>query len=76
MKEKAMDNKLFTWVPAYEAIATALLGYEDRQDELLPIVEDVIGEQHSQMDPLTFMSMFNGKLKNEARRKSADGKVL
>jgi hypothetical protein len=33
-----MSNSTFSWIPSYEVIDTALLGYEDRQEELCEIV--------------------------------------
>ena len=59
-----MDKPKFSWIPAYEKIATTLLEYEERQVELCDVVEDIIGEHYEQMDPLTFFSMFNGKRTN------------
>lgn len=66
----------FGWVPAYEAIATKLLEYEDRQDELAAIVEKVLNEHYTKMDPLTFFSMFNGKRINYDVRSKAVKIVL
>lgn len=66
----------FTWVPAYEAIATRLLEYEDRQDVLAAIVESEVSESHDRMDPLTFLSMFNGKLRSIDNRQRAVSVVL
>lgn len=65
-----------TWISAYEAIATELLKYENRQGELCAIVERVIHEHFDVMDPLTFFAMFNGKLRNESRRKEAVKQVI
>lgn len=70
------DGDKYTWIPAYEAIATTLLDYEERQDELTAIVHDVIGDSFDQMDPLTFFSMFNGKLRRDDRRIEAVKKVI
>ena len=70
-----MGSATFSWVPAYEAIATSLLGYEERQSELCDIVYDVIGERYKAMDPLTFFSMFNGKRRNAAKRAEAVSKI-
>lgn len=61
-----MNNPNYSWIPAYEEIATKLLDYEDRQDELCGIVEDILGEHFDKMDPLTFFSMFNGKRKGNS----------
>jgi|GEM_PF-160157 len=61
----------FTWIPVYEEIATMLLGYGERQDELCKVVEEILGEHYEQMDPLTFFSMFNGKRKNFDKRVEA-----
>lgn len=66
-----MSNPEFSWIPAYEEIATTLLGYEERQDELCRVVEEILGEHYEQMDPLTFFSMFNGKRKNFDKRVEA-----
>ena len=66
----------FAWVPAYEAIATKLLEYETRWDELAAIVDKVIGERYNVMDPLTFFSMFNGKRLNYNVRSKAVKTVL
>lgn len=66
----------FAWVPIYEAIATKLLEYEDRQDELAVIVEKVLNEHYEKMDPLTFFSMFNGKRINYGSRSKAVRTVL
>ena len=66
-----MSEAMFSWIPAYEAIATELLGYEERQDELCKVVEEILGEHYNQMDPLTFFSMFNGKRKNFDKRVEA-----
>lgn len=66
----------FSWVPAYEAIATKLLEYEHRQDELAAIVEKVLGEHYAVMDPLTFFSMFNGKRINYGARSKAVKTIL
>ena len=66
-----MSEDLFTWTTAYEAIATTLLDYQGRQDELCTLVEDIIDEHYEEMDPLTFFSMFNGKRGNFGRRSEA-----
>ena len=66
-----MAKPKFSWIPAYEEIATTLLGYEERQDELCSVVEEILGEHYEQMDPLTFFSMFNGKRKNFDKRVEA-----
>lgn len=66
-----MSEPKFSWIPAYEKIATTLLGYEERQDELCKVVEEILGEHYEQMDPLTFFSMFNGKRTNFAKRSEA-----
>ena len=71
-----MSDSTFSWIPSYEAIATALLDYQDRQEVLCEVVHDVIGERHEAMDPLTFFSMFNGKRRNRERRIEAVKKVL
>ena len=71
-----MSNSTFSWIPSYEAIATALLDYQDRQGELCEIVHDVIGERYEVMDPLTFFSMFNGKRRNRDRRIEAVKTIL
>lgn len=56
-----MDEQSLKWVPAYEAIASALLDYEDKQEELANLIGEILNEDFSQMDPLTFFSAFNGK---------------
>ena len=66
----------FAWVPTYEAIATKLLEYENRQDELAAIVEKVLNEHYDKMDPLTFFSMFNGKRWSFSTRSEAITAVL
>ena len=66
-----MGETKFSWIQAYEEIATTLLAYEERQDELCEIVEMIIGERYEQMDPFTFFSMFNGKRKNYDKRTEA-----
>ena len=66
-----MDESRFSWIPAYEAIATKLLSYEDRQDELCRIVEEILDEHYEFMDPLTFFSMFNGKRVSFEKRTEA-----
>ena len=71
-----MSERQFSWIPAYEAIATALLGYEERQAELCSLVEEIIGERYEQMDPLTFFSMFNGKRRNTDKRIEAVKMVI
>ncbi len=71
-----MGSATFDWIPAYEAIATSLLGYEDRQSELCDIVYDVIGERYKAMDPFTFFSMFNGKRRNVSKRAEAISKIV
>lgn len=71
-----MSDERYTWIAAYEAIATALLDYEERQDELCDLVDDIIGERYDKMDPLTFFSMFNGKRKNEDKRIEAVRKII
>ena len=71
----AESNK-YTWIPAYEAIATRLLDFEGKQNELTAIVQNVIGDSFDKMDPLTFFSMFNGKLRREDRRIEAVEKVV
>ena len=38
-----MAKPKFSWIPAYEEIATTLLGYEERQDELCSVVEEILG---------------------------------
>lgn len=70
------DGNKYTWIPAYEAIATKLLDYEHDQERLYEIAHDVLGESFTQMDPLTFFSMFNGKLQREDRRIEAVKKVI
>lgn len=68
-----MSEELFSWVPAYETIATALLDYEDRRNELTSIANQAIGNGSdlNDMDPLTFFAMFNGKLQKFERRTEA-----
>lgn len=63
-----MSEDKFSWIPAYEAIATVLLDYQERQDDLCNLVESIIGEHFEKMDPLTFFSVFNGKRKNYDKR--------
>lgn len=71
-----MSDAKYSWIPAYEAIATELLGYQERQDELCKLVEDILGEHYEQMDPLTFFSMFNGKRKNFDKRIEATRTII
>ena len=71
-----MNGQQFTWIPSYEAIATSLLEYEDRQEELCDLVESILGEHYEAMDPLTFFSMFNGKRKNADKRIEAVKAVI
>lgn len=36
------DDKLgFTWIPAYQEIASALLAYENRQSELIKMIREL-----------------------------------
>lgn len=70
------DGNKYTWIPAYEALATKLLDYEHDQEILYEIAHDVLGETFTQMDPLTFFSMFNGKLQRDDRRIEAVKKVI
>ena len=73
-----MDEELFPWVPVYEAIATALLDYENRRPELAAIANEALGEGSDlhDMDPLTFFSLFNGKLQKFERRTEAITLIL
>ena len=66
-----MNEHKFSWIPAYETIATALLGYEEKQTELCSLVEKIIDEHYKDMDPLTFFSMFNGKRASFDKRTEA-----
>lgn len=55
-----MAEKRFTWIPAYEAIADALLERKDRQDEVLEVFKEISGiEDRSSVDPFTFFTAFN-----------------
>lgn len=71
---KMIDNQ-FSWISAYEAIATKLLEYEGRQEELCDLVNEILGERYQHMDPLTFFSMFNGRLKEPHTRRPAIEKI-
>ncbi|WP_248921408.1 McrB family protein [Olsenella intestinalis] len=66
----------FSWISAYEGIATALLDYEDHQDELCDIVNEVLGEPYDIMDPLTFFAVFNGKRRSFETRKEVVRVIL
>lgn len=74
----------FSWVPIYEELAGILLGYEDRQRELIKLLEDLndakipalpIGDRTAageaplaEIDPFTFFASFNRGQTYENRR--------
>ena len=65
MKE-AIDRE-FKWIPLYEGIASKLLAYKDRRDELVKYIKTLaeesnvtyIKENLDDIDPFTVMGMFN-----------------
>lgn len=61
----------FTWIPAYEAIANALLERKYNRGEVLSVFEEVTGDdERTNIDPFTFFTAFNRSL-IEVDRKSA-----
>lgn len=53
----------FTWIPAYEAIASALLARKYNRGEVLNVFEEITGEdERTNIDPFTFFSAFNRSL--------------
>jgi 5-methylcytosine-specific restriction enzyme B len=74
----------FTWIDIYQELATTLLGWQDRQAELIAFLEDLRGEDYvipslqdknsdgerfpiSELDPFTFMGVFNRGIREEQR---------
>jgi hypothetical protein len=50
----------FSWIPAYEAIADALLERKDNRDEVLDVFKEISGiENRNSVDPFTFFTAFN-----------------
>ena len=55
-----VSDKHFSWIPAYEAIADALLERKNRRDEVLEVFKEVSGvEDRNSVDPFTFFTAFN-----------------
>ena len=62
------DEKKFTWIEPYEAIATALRGKRGQETHLLGLAKDLCDMGDSErIDPLTFMAIFNRGQKDETR---------
>lgn len=61
----------FTWIPAYEAIADALLARKYNRGEVLSVFVEITGDdERTNIDPFTFFTAFNRSL-IEIDRKSA-----
>lgn len=71
-----MDEQTLKWVPAYKAIATSLLDYEEKQVDLANLIGEILGESYSKMDPFTFFSAFNGKRSNFEARSKALARII
>lgn len=55
-----MSNNNFTWIPAYEAIADALLQRKFNRGEVLALFNEIVAEdERANIDPFTFFTMFN-----------------
>lgn len=55
-----MPTDHFTWIPAYEAIADALLARKFNRGEVLALFKEISGvEDRSMVDPFTFFTAFN-----------------
>ncbi len=74
----------FTWIPLYKELATRLLAYEHRQDELLALLAELkaadlpvvklddkeggVSKPLSVMDPFTFFATFNRRITDDNRK--------
>lgn len=66
----------FTWIPAYEAIASALLARKYNRGEVLSVFAEITGDdERTTIDPFTFFTAFNRSL-IEVDRKSAIETVM
>ena len=55
-----MSQEVFTWIPAYEAIADALLARKYNRGEVLSVFEEITGDdERTNIDPFTFFTAFN-----------------
>lgn len=58
-----MAEELFTWIPAYEAIADALLARKYNRGEVLSVFAEITGDdERTNIDPFTFFTAFNRSL--------------
>lgn len=71
-----MPNELFTWIPAYEAIADALYARKYNRGEVLSVFKEITGDdERTNIDPFTFFTAFNRSLV-EIDRKNAIQTVM
>lgn len=71
-----MSEELFTWIPAYEAIANALLARKYNRGEVLSVFAEITGDdERANIDPFTFFTAFNRSM-IEVDRKSAIETVM
>ena len=55
-----MSQEVFTWIPAYEAIADALLARKYNRGEVLSVFAEITGDdERVNVDPFTFFTAFN-----------------
>ena len=55
-----MAQEVFTWIPAYEAIADALLARKYNRGEVLSVFAEITGDdERANIDPFTFFTAFN-----------------
>lgn len=67
---RAVPDSAFSWIPAYEAIADALLARKYNRGEVLSVFADITGDdERANIDPFTFFTAFNRALV-EVDRKS------
>lgn len=71
-----MSQEVFTWIPAYEAIADALLTRKYNRGEVLSVFAEITGDdERTNIDPFTFFTAFNRSM-IEVDRKSAVETIL
>lgn len=68
-----MSQELFTWIPAYEAIADALLARKYNRGEILSVFAEITGDdERTNIDPFTFFTAFNRSMIEVDRRSAIE----
>lgn len=68
-----MSEEQFTWIPAYEAIADALLARKYNRGEVLDVFAEITGDdERTNIDPFTFFAAFNRALVEVDRKRAIE----